>query len=199
MHTPPPPLRHTSALPIPASAVGSEAQVTRDVGEGENAYICPQMLRMLSWCLHLLDGWSLPGTILPSVPRHDIRWRRPVDRPLHHGIAFLPQLLPHEHRFRPSWQGDDPATSPPAADGFGDLQIPGTYAINSKTLGDTELCCRASISVSISDSMVGTVLAQLSPQDERSRLPVEQLTIVQGAQFEAMDAAFGAAANQRLM
>ena len=48
VHRPPSPLRHTSALPIPASAVGLEAQVARDVGEGEDAYLYVEMLRMLS-------------------------------------------------------------------------------------------------------------------------------------------------------
>ena len=70
---------------------------------------------------------------------------------------------------------------PPAADGFSDNKPPSSYQISHRMSMDTEeLARRAAI---YAGSMVASVIEELSPKDQRSKLLREKLTIIQEAQY----------------
>ena len=88
---------------------------------------------------------------------------------------------------------------PPAEDGFSD-KPPSSYQISHRMSKDTEeLARRAAIYASLADSMVASVIEELSPQDQRSKLLREKLAITQEAQVSAISAGFAAASNLQLL
>ena len=62
-----------------------------------------------------------------------------------------------------------------------------------------ELARRSAIYVSLTDSMVASVIEELSPKDERTKLLREKLAIIQEAQVSAVSAGFAAASNLQLL
>ena len=65
---------------------------------------------------------------------------------------------------------------------------------------DTEELARTSaIYTSLADSMVASVIEELSQKDQRSKLLLEKLTINQEAQVSAVSAGFAAASNLQLL
>ena len=89
---------------------------------------------------------------------------------------------------------------PPAADGFSDDKPPSSYQISHRMSMDTEeLARRAAIYASLADSMVASVIEELSPKDQRSKLLREKLAIIQEAQISAVFAGFAAASNLQLL
>ena len=71
-------------------------------------------------------------------------------------------------------------TKPPTTDGFGDWKPPAKYQISQKMAMDTEeLARRSAIYTSLADSMVASVISELSPRDERSKLLREKLAVIQ--------------------
>ena len=88
----------------------------------------------------------------------------------------------------------------PAADGFSDDKPPSSYQISHRMSMDTEeLTRRAAIYASLADSMVASVIEELSPKDQRSELLHEKLAIIQEAQVSAVSAGFAAASNLQLL
>ena len=67
------------------------------------------------------------------------------------------------------------------------------------TLDTEELSRRSAIYASLADSKVASVIAELSPKDERSNLLREKLAIIQEAQEAAVSAGFAAASNRQLL
>ena len=89
---------------------------------------------------------------------------------------------------------------PPAVEGFGDLRMPGAFSLPTKVQSDTEeLARRASIYASVADSMMGSVIAELVPEDQMSAGLVERLRIIQEAQVGAMAASVAVASNLQLV
>ena len=89
---------------------------------------------------------------------------------------------------------------PPAADGFSDNKPPLSYQISHRMSMDTEeLARRAAIYVSLVDSMVASVIEELSPKDQRSKLLCKKLAIIQEAQVAAVSAGFAAASYLQLL
>ena len=75
-----------------------------------------------------------------------------------------------------------------------------TYQISHCMSMDTEeLAKRATICASLADSMVVSVIEELSPKDQRSKLLLEKLVIIQEAQVSAVSAGFAAASNLQLL
>ena len=69
---------------------------------------------------------------------------------------------------------------PPAADGFSDNKPPSSYQISHRMSMDTEeLARRATIYASLADSMEASVIEELSPKDQRSKLLCKKLAIIQ--------------------
>ena len=66
-------------------------------------------------------------------------------------------------------------------------------------LDTEELAWRAAVYTSIADSMLDTVISELSPKDSRTKHLKEQLAIVQEAQVGALNAAYGTASNLQLV
>ena len=64
---------------------------------------------------------------------------------------------------------------------------------------DTELARRSAIYASLADSMVASVIEELSPKDERTKLLREKLAIIQEAQVSVVSAGFAAASNLQLL
>ena len=62
-----------------------------------------------------------------------------------------------------------------------------------------ELARRAVIYASLADSMVASVIEELSPKDQRSKLLCEKLAIIQEAQVSAVSTGFAAASNLQLL
>ena len=62
-----------------------------------------------------------------------------------------------------------------------------------------ELARRSTIYASLADSMVTSVVSELSPRDERSKLLKEKLAVIQEAQVAAMSTGFVAASNLQLL
>ena len=88
----------------------------------------------------------------------------------------------------------------PAADGFSDNKAPSSYQISHRMSMDTEeLARRAAIYASLANSMVASVIEELSPKDQRSKLLREKLAIIQEAQVSAVPAGFAAASNLQLL
>ena len=85
---------------------------------------------------------------------------------------------------------------PPAETGFSDSKAPASYQISQRMCLDTqELARRSAIYTLLADSMVASVIEELSPKDQRSKLLLEKLTIIQEAQVSAASAGFAAASN----
>ena len=85
---------------------------------------------------------------------------------------------------------------PPGDHGFSDNKAPSSYQMSHRMCLDTEeLARRSAIYASLADSMVASVIEELSPKDERSKLLWEKLAIIQEAQVSAVSAGFAAASN----
>ena len=77
---------------------------------------------------------------------------------------------------------------------------PSSYHLSHRVCFDTEeLARRSAIYASVADSMVASVIEELSPKDERTKLFREKLTIIQEAQVSAVSAGFAAASNLQLL
>ena len=92
------------------------------------------------------------------------------------------------------------APKPPGDHGFIDNKTPSSYHLSHRVcLDPEELARRSAIYASLADSMVASVIEELSPKDERSKLLREKLTIIQEAQVSAVSAGFAAASNLQLL
>ena len=89
---------------------------------------------------------------------------------------------------------------PPRENGFSDTKAPTSYQMCQRMCLDTEeLARRSAIYASLADSMVASVIEELSPKDERMKLLREKLAIIQEAQVSAVSAGFAAASNLQLL
>ena len=89
---------------------------------------------------------------------------------------------------------------PPATDDFGDWKLPGNYQILQKMASNTEkLVRRSDIYASIADSIVASVIEDLSPKEGRSKLLREKLAIIQEAHVAAVSSGLAAASNLQLL
>ena len=92
------------------------------------------------------------------------------------------------------------APKPPGDHGFIDNKTPSSYHLSHCVcLDPEELARRSAIYASLADSMVASVIEELSPKDERLKLLREKLTIIQEAQVSAVSAGFAAASNLQLL
>ena len=92
------------------------------------------------------------------------------------------------------------APKPPGDHGFINSKTPSSYHLSHHQCLDTEeLARRSAIYASLADSMVASVIEELSHKDERSKLLREKLTIIQEAQVSAVSAGFAAASNLQLL
>ena len=92
------------------------------------------------------------------------------------------------------------APKPPGDHGFIDNKTPSSYHLSHRVCLDTEELARSSaIYASLADSMVASVIEELSAKDEPSKLLREKLTIIQEAQVSAVSAGFAAASNLQLL
>ena len=92
------------------------------------------------------------------------------------------------------------APKPPDDHGFINSKTPSSYHLSHSVCLDTEeLARRSAIYASLADSMVASVIEELSPKDERSKFLREKLTIIQEAQVSAVSAGFAAASNLQLL
>ena len=84
--------------------------------------------------------------------------------------------------------------------GFSNNKAPSSYHMSHRVCLDTEeLARRSAIYASLADSMVASVIEELSPQDDRKKLLREKLAIIQEAQVSAVSAGFAAALNLQLL
>ena len=89
---------------------------------------------------------------------------------------------------------------PPGDHGVSDNKAPSSYQMSHQTCLDTEeLARRSAIYASLADSMVASVIEELSPKDKRSKLLREKLAIIQEAQVSVVSAGFAAASNLQLL
>ena len=89
---------------------------------------------------------------------------------------------------------------PPGETGFSDMKAPSSYHMTQRMCLDMEeLARRSAIYASLADSMVASVIEELSPKDERSKLLREKLAIIQEAQVSAVSAGFAATSNLQLL
>ena len=89
---------------------------------------------------------------------------------------------------------------PPAENGFSDNKAPASYQISQQMVLDTEeLARRWAIYALLADSMVASVIEELSPKDQKSKLLLEKLTIIQEAHVSAVSARLAAASNLQLL
>ena len=89
---------------------------------------------------------------------------------------------------------------PPGDSGFSDSKPPLSYQMSHRMCLDTEELSRGSaIYASFADSMVASVIEELSPKVERTKLLREKLAIIQEAQVSAVSAGFAAASNLQLL
>ena len=92
------------------------------------------------------------------------------------------------------------APKPPGDHGFSNNKAPSSYHMSHRVCLDTEeLARRSAIYVSLADSMVASVIEELSPKFERTKLLPEKLAIIQEAQVSAVSAGFAAASNLQLL
>ena len=92
------------------------------------------------------------------------------------------------------------APKPPGDHGFIDNKTPSSYHLSHRVCLDTEeLARRSAIYASLADSMVASVIEELSPKDKRSKLLREKLTIIQEAQVSAVSVGFAAVSNLQLL
>ena len=116
-----------------------------------------------------------------------------LDLQVLHGEADLPQgtLPPRDALYVPM---------PPGDHGFSDNKAPSSYQVSHRMCLDTEeLARRSAIYASLADSMVASVIEELSPKDECSKLLWEKLAIIQEAQVSMISAGFAAASNLQLL
>ena len=86
---------------------------------------------------------------------------------------------------------------PPGETGFSDTKAPSSYQMSQRMCLDTEeLARRSAIYASLADSMVASVIEELSPKYERTKLLREKLAIIQEAQVSA---GFASASNLQLL
>ena len=79
-------------------------------------------------------------------------------------------------------------------------KLPDNFQISQRMAIDTEeFARRSTIYFSLVDSMVASVLFQLSPRDERTKLLKEKLAIIQEAQVATMTSGFAAASSLQLL
>ena len=110
------------------------------------------------------------------------------------------QVFPRDSYRLKIYQDAEYQTKPPGDQGFSDARTPSSYIISQRMLLDTEeLAWRSAIYTSLADSMVASVIQELSPRDERTKLLKEKLTILQEAQVSAVSAGFAAASNLQLL
>ena len=89
---------------------------------------------------------------------------------------------------------------PPGDSGFSDSKAPSSYQMSHRMCLDREeLARRSAIYASLADSMVASVIEELSPKDERMKLLREKLAIIQEAQVSAVSAGFAATSNLQLL
>ena len=89
---------------------------------------------------------------------------------------------------------------PPAENSFSDSKAPASYQISQRMCLDIEeLAQRSAIYASLADSMVASMIEELSPKEQRSKLLLEKLTIIQEAQVSAVSAGFAATSNLQLL
>ena len=89
---------------------------------------------------------------------------------------------------------------PPGDHGFSDNKAPSSYQVSHRMCLDTEeLSRRSAIYASLADSMVASVIEELSPKEECSKLLREKLAIIQEAQVSVVSAGFAAASNLQLL
>ena len=89
------------------------------------------------------------------------------------------------------------APKPPGDHGFNNNKAPSSYHMSHRVCLDTEeLARRSAIYASLADSMVASVIEELSPKDERTKLLREKLAIIQEVQVSA---GFAAASNLQLL
>ena len=88
----------------------------------------------------------------------------------------------------------------PGDSGFSDSKAPLSYQMSHRMCLDTEeLARRSAIYASLADSMVASVIEELSPKDERMKFLRKKLAIIQEAQVSAASAGFAAASNLQLL
>ena len=86
---------------------------------------------------------------------------------------------------------------PPGGHGFSNNKAPSSYYVSHRVCLDTEeLARRSAIYAFLADSMVASVIEELSPKDERTKLLREKLAIIQ---VSAVSAGFAAASNLQLL
>ena len=89
---------------------------------------------------------------------------------------------------------------PPGDSGFSDSKAPSSYQMSHRMCLDTEeLARRSAIYALLTDSMVASVIEELSPKEERTKLLREKLAIIQEAQVSVVSAGFAAASNLQLL
>ena len=89
------------------------------------------------------------------------------------------------------------APKPPGDHRFSNNKAPSSYHMSHRVCLDTEeLARRSAIYASLADSMVASVIEELSPKDERTKLLREKLAIIQEAQVSA---GFAATSNLQLL
>ena len=92
------------------------------------------------------------------------------------------------------------APKPLGDHGFIDNKTPSSYHLSHRVCLDTEeLARRSAIYASLADSKVASVIEELSPKDERTKLLREKLTIIQEAKVSAVSAGFAAASNLQFL
>ena len=88
---------------------------------------------------------------------------------------------------------------PPGDNSFSDSKAPSLYQISHRMCLDTEeLARRSAIYASLDDSMVPSVIEELSPKDGQMKLLRDKLAIIQEAQVSAVSAGFAAVSNLQL-
>ena len=85
------------------------------------------------------------------------------------------------------------APKPPGDHGFSNNKAPSSYHMSHRVCLDTKELA------SLADSMVASVIEELSPKDERTKLLQEKLAIIQEAQVSAVSAGFAATSNLQLL
>ena len=92
------------------------------------------------------------------------------------------------------------APKPPGDHGFSNNKALSSYHMSHRVCLDTEeLARRSAIYASLADSMVASVIEELSPKDECTKLLREKLAIIQEAQVSVVSAGFAAASNLQLL
>ena len=110
------------------------------------------------------------------------------------------QIFPHEPYRQKVHRDAQYLPKPPAVDGFSDNKPPASYQIPHRMSLDTEELVRmAAIYASLADYMVASVIEELPPKDQRTKLLREKLDFIQEAQVSATSTGFAAASNLQLL